>query len=390
MHICVVGPVNARQLAPLLEPRVRRFALAQPTGNGTAPGGIIAALAAAGHRITAVTHTRGMPGLDLDGPALSYRRVPSRAYRLGPVLDRWNLERRLMANAVRASGADVVHSNWTYEAALAGLDSGLPQVATVRDAPMTVLRHYPRPMRLIRATLAYEFRIRARDAVFTAVSPYMAREWQRQALTSQDVRVIPNPVLGIADERAPEAADPYVVEIADASSRKNVRSLIEAFALVRRQVPNARLSLIGHGLEYGGHTARWAASQGLDGRVAFLGRLTPEASREELSRAWVHAHSSREESFGNTLVEAMAAGVPVVAGTSSAAVPWVVGQAGRLVDVDQPHEIAEALCRLLRNPEERQQLSEVGLARARTLFSPERVISLYEDAYRDVMSGPGR
>ena len=47
-----------------------------------------------------------------------------------------------MRDAIIEAKPDVVHSNWTYEASLAAIDSTLPHVATIRDAPFTVLRYH--------------------------------------------------------------------------------------------------------------------------------------------------------------------------------------------------------------------------------------------------------
>jgi glycosyltransferase involved in cell wall biosynthesis len=68
------------------------------------------------------------------------------------------------------------------------------------------------------------------------------------------------------------------------------------------------------------------------------------------------------------LIEAMSCGVPVVA-TGSGEMPYVIGDAGRIVPERDPAQLAGALDALLDNPDERRALTEAGVERARALFS---------------------
>lgn len=385
MRICIVGPVNLVDLADLLHPADRVVAGQQPRHHGTAPGAVARALHARGHEVSLVTAMPGMPAERLQGERLSVRRVDGRTSRLRHTATRWSGQVAAMREAVGELAPDVVHSNWAYEAALAAVASGLPHVATVRDAPLTVLRWYPRPDRWVRATLAYELRARAgRRCVVTAVSPYLARAWRRQTLWPAPVHVVPN----IAPATAPPAAvprdagPPTFVEIADDDRRKNVSTLLRAFALVRRTHPEARLALLGRGLDARSSVAARARQDGQGAGVDFLGVRGAGEVSARLSSAVAHVHCALEETFGNTLVEAMSAGTPVVAGRSSGAVPWVLGagRAGVLVDVRDPVEVAAAMRRLADDRPERDRLSAAGL-REVARFDASLVCGSYEEAY---------
>jgi glycosyltransferase involved in cell wall biosynthesis len=74
------------------------------------------------------------------------------------------------------------------------------------------------------------------------------------------------------------------------------------------------------------------------------------------------------EQFGRVLVEAMAAGVPVV-GSSSGAIPEVIGDAGLLVPERDPGALAQAIDRVLSEPELRESLIERGRRRAQQHFA---------------------
>jgi L-malate glycosyltransferase len=93
-------------------------------------------------------------------------------------------------------------------------------------------------------------------------------------------------------------------------------------------------------------------------------------------------HPALEESFGAVVAEAMAVGLPVVAGVRSGAVPWVAGDAGQLVDVADPDAIAGALLGLFESPQRMSRMAERGQAQASSRFGAKAVSALYEDAYR--------
>ena len=96
-------------------------------------------------------------------------------------------------------------------------------------------------------------------------------------------------------------------------------------------------------------------------------------------------HTSRWEGFGIVLLEAMLAGLPVVA-TRVSAVPEVVadGETGLLVEPGDDAGVAAALGALLADAHARPRLGEAGLERARNEFSvarmTERTLAVYRDA----------
>lgn len=294
-----------------------------------------------------------------------------------------------MREAVIEAGPDVVHSNWTYEGALAAVSSNIPHVATIRDAPYTVLRYHRDASRPTRLTMALEFAARSRRSVLTAVSPYLASAWQKQTFTRRPVRVIPNAISQVSSKQlAGERSSDVILEVADASRLKNVSTLIKAFQLLRRTKPHARLRLVGAGLGVRDDFARRVRDAGEHHGIVFLGKVTSAQVAVEMARSTIHAHVSLTESFGNTLVEAMAAGLPILGGSEAAAVPWVVGgngAAGLLVDVRSPEAIAEGLLRLLEDTQLRTSMTQTGHERVATTFAPGAVAAAYEQAYVDAI-----
>lgn len=386
MHIAILAPSTPEVLTEFLHSRHRETAEATVQTNSTAPARIAAELLRRGFRVTVITYAAGEGRLELYGDGLTFIRVPSPGRARWRALTFWRTERRLFLQELERARPDVVHAHWTYEHALAAIDSRFPTVVTIRDAPLTVLRLIPTPFRMLRASLAYRVRLKQRHARFTAVSPYMAKAWRRQMCRAVRPRVIPNMLASATLPGRPEKSRrPTVVEIANGGKLKNVAVLVAAFSLVKRRFPAARLVLIGEGLGPDDNLARDTAKpDGLD----FLGPLPFAEVQSHLRRSWVHAHVSLEESFGNTVLEAMLGGTVVIGGRTSGAVPWLLdsGRCGVLADVSNPTKLAEQIIGLIEDPEACYDLAQRATERARALFSPTTVVDGYLDEYSSAIT----
>jgi len=158
---------------------------------------------------------------------------------------------------------------------------------------------------------------------------------------------------------------PTILSVARQYPRKNTRTLLAALPLVRRRLPGARLRIVGGGPELPA-LRRMTADLGLDGAVTFLGPVARDADvRREYARADLFCLPSLQEGFGIVFLEAMAAGLPVVAGAAGA-VPEVVphGEAGLLVPPSDTHALADALATLLADGALRRRMGAAGRAHA--------------------------
>jgi glycosyltransferase involved in cell wall biosynthesis len=144
--------------------------------------------------------------------------------------------------------------------------------------------------------------------------------------------------------------------------RKNVPRLIEAFAAYRRAGGDHHLVLMGRGYdEYDPLLRRLGV-----GDAAFLpGFVSDDVRDRALAAAAAVAYPSRWEGYGLPLVEAFAAGVPVVAGRGGSQAE-VGGDAAIYVDVDDAAAIADGIRRAVA-PESRRRAREAGPRRLREL-----------------------
>ncbi|HVW88912.1 MAG TPA: glycosyltransferase, partial [Gaiellaceae bacterium] len=187
---------------------------------------------------------------------------------------------------------------------------------------------------------------------------------------------------GTPSELTPEAAGippdvPLVLAIGRLIEQKDHATLLRAFA----GVPDARLAILGWGpLEE--RTKELAAQLEIGDRVLVPGRVEP---RDWLRRADVFAHTSRWEGFGIVLLEAMLAGLPVVA-TRVSAIPEIVvdGETGLLSAAGDGDGIGAHLRQLLGDEALRRRLGEAGQERAHREFSvatmADRTIEVYRRA----------
>jgi glycosyltransferase involved in cell wall biosynthesis len=144
----------------------------------------------------------------------------------------------------------------------------------------------------------------------------------------------------------PDGTSGYVLAIGTVEPRKDYPTLVEAFTTVSRAHPEIALVIVGAdgwGAERLADAIRRSPARDRIVRPGYLGDAGLEVT---LRRAAVLAYPSVYEGFGFPPLQAMAAGVPVVA-TAVGSIPEVVGDAAQLVEGGKPDELAEALIHLL-------------------------------------------
>jgi len=309
----------------------------------------------------------------------------------GRIVDLYSFERRQLLAAIRQAQPDVVHAHWACEFAWAALRSGLPHLVTSHESPFTVARHYRGwklgGYRWLRALMAWHVLRHAQHV--STVSPYLAESIQ--PLCRVPVKVVPNPI-GERLFTLTRSAEPQrqrVLMVCNGwSTHKNPQAALRAFATVSQTLPDAELVLLGE--DFGPHqaAAQWWRLQTMPGRVHFLGSVPHAGVLDWMTRSDVLLHPAREESFGAVVAEAMAIGLPVLAGDRSGAVPWVVGQHGCLVDVGRPAEIAAALAELLGDATRRERMACAARTAVKRRFAATRVVDQYAAIYAQLIAGP--
>jgi glycosyltransferase involved in cell wall biosynthesis len=132
--------------------------------------------------------------------------------------------------------------------------------------------------------------------------------------------------------------------------------------------PGATLEVVGPSVvpDYTAALHRYSEELGLRGAVTFRGSVTDAGVAASLARSDVLVLSSQHEGFGVPILEAMRAGLPVVANRTGA-LPEVVGEAGILVDARNPYELAGAVTALLSDRPRRERLVQAGTRQVASL-----------------------
>jgi glycosyltransferase involved in cell wall biosynthesis len=164
---------------------------------------------------------------------------------------------------------------------------------------------------------------------------------------------------------------PMILCVAKLYPRKNVLRLVQAFTRVAEVIPRARLEIVGDGLQYPALRSGVSSHPARE-RIILHGAVPHHTLPAFYHRATVFCLPSLHETFGFAYLEAMAAGLPVVAWRGTA-VPEIVqdGTTGLLAREDSPEELAALLIRVLRERELACRLGENGRRRAGTYSFPD-------------------
>lgn len=220
--------------------------------------------------------------------------------------------------------------------------------------------------------------------------PEIAEGWLRELSLTRPAPVwLPNPVFdGTAAEQlrsSPPATAPFrIVAAGRLAPVKAHNDLIDAFARVRASLRAANLVIYGEGPQRP-ELERRVADHGLAGAVSLPGHS--DRLMHELATASVVALPSRREGFGNVVVEAMAAGVPVVA--TDCMGPRVLlknGELGRLVPPGDPPALASALVETMLSPPPPEVLQRAAETVSR--YEINRAVGVFDDLLRRLCREP--
>lgn len=157
------------------------------------------------------------------------------------------------------------------------------------------------------------------------------------------------------------------------------------------KICNVKLDIIGSGrADYVESIVTDVSAKGLNDQITFKGQVTRQELMELYGDYDIFLFTSLwDEPFGNTILEAMAGGLPVVA-SRVGAVPEIIteGKNGVIVTAGDPEMLASAVCRLIRDPELFARLRESGFKTVTETFDCSRIMDRLED-YLSALSAGG-
>lgn len=196
------------------------------------------------------------------------------------------------------------------------------------------------------------------------------------------------------------------------SPEKGIHVLLDAFELISQRYPDASLTIVGPEwisppeditnlcldrdaiaslapFYKGSYLSQLKQKLSPDAamRVRFVGLVAHRDVPQYYGRADIYVNPSYYESFGVSILEAMAAGVPVVAAEGGAVTELISdGHSGLIVKAGSPSAIADAVIKLVTNPSLRQSISRVARETVWKRFSWETICSVLMQMYRELLT----
>jgi len=201
-----------------------------------------------------------------------------------------------------------------------------------------------------------------------------------ERVSARKIVVVPNGLdIGLFSPRAPRARLRTVIVVANLRAEKGHDVLIDAAPEVTRQFPDVRFEFVGAGPELERLRAR-ARAAGVGDAIAFLGHREDVGAR--LDAADIFVLPSRSDAFPNAVLEAMAAGLPVVASSVGGICELVDdGRNGLLVPPDDASALADRICRLMSDAPWAASLGEAARRDAEATYSFDRMVDGFERTY---------
>jgi N-acetyl-alpha-D-glucosaminyl L-malate synthase BshA len=370
-------------------------------GSGVVAAELARALAERGHRVHLIA-SAPPSRMQNESEHLRFHRVRVPEY---PVFEQPPYELAVAAAIVdvaRTQRLDLLHVHYAIPHAASAhlarqiLGAAAPRcVLTLHGTDVTGVGSEPDLRAVTR------FSVAAADQV-TVPSEYLRAAAQRllESVEAPPIEVIPNFVdterfapppqhdrarlaqLFASDRAAAAAADgPVLFHVSNFRTVKRTADLIDVLVGVRRQVP-ARLVLVGDGPERV-RTAEHARTRGVADSVCFLGQRAEFAA--ELAHADAFVLPSASESFGVAALEALSAGVPVLAYRVGGLPEVVVAGTGELVDPFDVAALTRAVLAVVGNPDRRAALGRAARAHALAHFSRGAALDRYEACFRRVL-----
>ncbi|MES2606645.1 MAG: glycosyltransferase [Pseudomonadota bacterium] len=330
---------------------------------------------------------------------IEQRNIPVTEYKLTSFFTPRLLQLQMQfAQQLRRQDIEIVHSYNFYSnvfAMPAAKLAGVPvTIASIRDQGV-----YLSPLQKIVQKWACSFA----DKIL--VNAGSIRDWLlEEGYPEEKISIIRNGIdltryprvaapTSIRTELGLPAEAPLVLMLSRLNPQKGVDDFIKAAALIKLRMPNVRFLIIGERLQFRDGEFRQdssyhhqlhdlAVNLGVEDRILFTGHRTDVP--ELLAEGAVSVLPTHSEGLSNTLLESMAAGLPVVATQVGGNAELIKdGINGFLVPPQSPATLADAILRILSDPALATRFSEAARARASEYFSMERMVQDTQTVYAE-------
>lgn len=284
---------------------------------------------------------------------------------------------------------DILHAQYGYPTGLAALEAskntGVPNAVSIQGGDGhwigSCCTTHDRAMKTV---------LKHSGALLIGSRSFAEEVRDNHGVAPEDFTIIPGAVdtrrFRPADEdRVGElSAEPTLVYHGRVDARKGILDLLHAMKILAGRGSRARLVVSGIGPDV--QAAKDLASGlGLDGRVEFSGYAPYEATPEVYRTHDVFVSPTYAEGFSNTILEAMASGLPVISTNTIGVVDCLADRENALLcEPGATEALADALQRMLADDGMRRRLARTALAEARRIYSWPAIAARIEEVYNSL------
>ena len=291
----------------------------------------------------------------------------------------------LSSAVVHGRKAELIHAQWSFSGLIAGLAGrliGTPSITTLRGSDVRLANQ----SRIFRKIIQWCVKLNDQVVMVGQDMADQVRQWVPPS--RKRIIVIPN---GVDDAfwatRMKSTSENVVIVIGNLIVLKKVDVVIRAFESLAGMDDRLRLMIVGAGPELA-RLQSMVRSLSIGDRVEFTGLLPPDQVAEKISQSAMLVLASAGEGRPNVILEAMAAGVPVVASDIDGARELITnGERGLLFPVGDFARLAGCIKCVLDNPDLGRRLADRALQWVQSQgLTWERTAQRYAERYHQVIA----
>ncbi len=290
---------------------------------------------------------------------------------------------------VKKFNPDIIHTQLFFGVGLEALWVArrlkVPLIGTNHTAIKEFLRYFPlRSVFIDNLIIKYVNWYYSKCALVTAPSKIVLEEMEKSGLIA-NTKAISNPIDTTTFQPLPKKLAEYdLISAGRLAPERKTEVIIKALPLVKKKFPNVKLALAGRGIEERG-LKQLIHKLGLDNNVVFLGFVNQPALNRAYNSSKIFVITSTSETQSLVMMQAMAAGLPVIGVRAMALPEYLDNNHGILVDPDNSDLLAEKIIYLLENREIREKMGQNASVFVQK-FSISNIVKEWENIYRNIIS----
>lgn len=299
------------------------------------------------------------------------------------LLTRYARLRRRITETLISLQPDLVHVHGTeFGYGLTALDCKVPTIISIQG----VVNHLAR----ISPTLAFRLQAPIETRVIREAKYFGSRtDWANQFIRTLNPAAIiydlPEAMHPLFFGHRSEHSNPQLLFVGSVEQRKGIADLLKAMPIVAAECPGITLAVVGGGSKnYSASLKQRARDLGVEANIRWLGSKTTAEVAALHANSMILVHPSHLDNSPNSVAEAMASGLPVIA-TNVGGIPSMIenGITGLLTPARDYRQLAQAILFLLHNEPERKRMAsrarEIALQRHLPSSVAEKTMRIYQD-----------